>query len=207
VSDLWRAVRLLCVRRRRVLLAVLAGSAGLGSAVGLAAVSAWLIARASQMPPVMYLTIAAVTVRTLGVSRGVLRYVERLVSHDVALRGMTTLRTRVYARLAEADPATVLRLRRGDLLARVGADVDSVGDVVVRGLLPMAVAAVVSTGSVVLVGAFLPWAGVALAGCLLLAGVAGPWWALRAARTAEARSANARSQMSATVLTLLDDAA
>jgi len=207
VSDLWRAVRLLGVRRRRVLLAVLAGSAGLGSAVGLAAVSAWLIARASQMPPVMYLTIAAVTVRTLGVSRGVLRYVERLVSHDVALRGMTTLRTRVYARLAEADPATVLRLRRGDLLARVGADVDSVGDVVVRGLLPMAVAAVVSTGSVVLVGAFLPWAGVALAGCLLLAGVAGPWWALRAARTAEARSANARSQMSATVLTLLDDAA
>src|SRR5665647_3838719 len=64
VSDLWRAVRLLGVRRRRVLLAVLAGSAGLGSAVGLAAVSAWLIARASQMPPVMYLTIAAVTVRT-----------------------------------------------------------------------------------------------------------------------------------------------
>lgn len=207
MSDLWRAVRLLGVRRRRVLLAVLAGSAGLGSAVGLAAVSAWLIARASQMPPVMYLTIAAVTVRTLGVSRGVLRYVERLVSHDVALRGMTTLRTRVYARLAEADPATVLRLRRGDLLARVGADVDSVGDVVVRGLLPMAVAAVVSTGSVVLVGVFLPWAGVALAGCLVLAGVAGPWWALRAARTAEARSTNARSQLSATVLTLLDDAA
>jgi len=207
VSDLWRAVRLLGVRRRRVLLAVLAGSAGLGSAVGLAAVSAWLIARAWQMPPVMYLTIAAVTVRALGVSRGVLRYVERLVSHDVALRGMTTLRTRVYARLAEADPATVLRLRRGDLLARVGADVDSVGDVVVRGLLPMAVAAVVSTGSVVLVGVFLPWAGVALAGCLLLAGVAGPWCALRAARTAEARSADARSQLSATVLTLLDDAA
>ena len=207
MSDLWRAVRLLGVRRRRVLLAVLAGSAGLGSAVGLAAVSAWLIARAWQMPPVMYLTIAAVTVRALGVSRGVLRYVERLVSHDVALRGMTTLRTRVYARLAEADPATVLRLRRGDLLARVGADVDSVGDVVVRGLLPMAVAAVVSTGSVVLVGVFLPWAGVALAGCLLLAGVAGPWCALRAARTAEARSADARSQLSATVLTLLDDAA
>ena len=207
MSDLWRAVRLLGVRRRRVLLAVLAGSAGLGSAVGLAAVSAWLIARAWQMPPVMYLTIAAVTVRALGVSRGVLRYVERLVSHDVALRGMTTLRTRVYARLAEADPATVLRLRRGDLLARVGADVDGVGDVVVRGLLPMAVAAVVSTGSVVLVGVFLPWAGVALAGCLLLAGVAGPWWALRAARTAEARSADARSQLSATVLTLLDDAA
>ena len=207
MNDLWRAVRLLGVRRRRVLLAVLAGSAGLGSAVGLAAVSAWLIARASQMPPVMYLTVAAVTVRALGVSRGVLRYVERLVSHDVALRGMTTLRTRVYARLAEADPATVLRLRRGDLLARVGADVDSVGDVVVRGLLPMAVAAVVSTGSVVLVGVFLPWAGVALAGCLLLAGVAGPWWALRAARTAEARSADARSQLSATVLTLLDDAA
>src|SRR5690606_23318266 len=62
VSELWQAVRLLEVPRRRAVLAVLTGSAGLASAVGLAAVSAWLIARASQMPPVMYLTVATVAV-------------------------------------------------------------------------------------------------------------------------------------------------
>ncbi|KGM14857.1 hypothetical protein N867_14765, partial [Actinotalea fermentans ATCC 43279 = JCM 9966 = DSM 3133] len=207
MSDLWRAVRLLGVSRRRVVLAILTGSAGLGSAVGLAAVSAWLIARASQMPPVMYLTVATVAVRALGVSRGVLRYLERLASHDVALRGMATLRERLYARLADADPRRLLSLRRGDLLARVGADVDAVGDVVVRGFLPIAVAAVVSLGSAVLVGAFLPVAGLALAACLVVAGIVGPWWATRAARTAEVRSLQARADLSAGVLTVLDGAA
>ncbi|HEY3438074.1 MAG TPA: thiol reductant ABC exporter subunit CydC, partial [Actinotalea sp.] len=82
-DPLWRAVVLLEVDRRRVLLALVAGAAGLGSAVGLAAVSAWLIARASQMPSVALLGVAPVAVRALGISRGVLRYLERLLSHDV----------------------------------------------------------------------------------------------------------------------------
>ena len=206
-DPLRRAVALLEVSPRRVLAAVAAGAGSLGSAVALAAVSAWLIARASQMPPVMALTIAAVGVRAFGVSRGLLRYVERLVSHDVALRGMATLRTRVYERLAAGDPAALVTLRRGDLLARVGADVDAVGDVVVRGLLPMAVATVVGLGSSVLVGVFLPAAGLALALALLVAGVLAPALARRAARAAEARSAEAAADVSATVLTLLGGAA
>ena len=115
---------------------LLLGTLALGCGVALAAVSAWLIARASQMPPVLQLSVATVAVRAFGIGRGVLRYLERLVSHDVALRGMTQLRTTLYERLAVARPETLLRLRRGDLLARVGADVDTVGDVVVRGLLP-----------------------------------------------------------------------
>lgn len=205
-DPLWRAVSLLEVDPRRVALAVLTGALGLGSAVGLAAVSAWLIARASQMPPVMYLTVAAVAVRALGISRGVLRYVERLVSHDVALRGMATLRVRLYERLAAGRPAPLVAVRRGDLLARVGADVDAVGDVVVRGLLPAAVAAVLGIGSVTLVGVFLPSAGLALAVALVLAGVGAPWWSVRAQRTTERRSAAARARTAALTMTLLDGA-
>lgn len=205
-DPLWQAVRLLEIRPSRALLAVLVGSVGLGSAVGLAAVSAWLIARAAQMPPLPVLYVAVVAVRTLGISRGVLRYVDRLVSHDLALRGMATLRERLYQRLAARDPAQLLALRRGDVLARVGSDVDAVGEVVVRGLLPMAVAAVLGGGSVVLLAAFLPAAGVSLAACYLLAAVVAPWWAVRAARTAEERSAAARAQVSATTMTLLDGA-
>ena len=98
-DPLWRAVGMLRVRPGRAILAVLTGAAGMGSAVALAAVSAWLIARASQMPPVMTLTIAVVAVRTFGISRGVLRYLERLASHDIALRGMATLRADLYRRL------------------------------------------------------------------------------------------------------------
>ncbi|WP_182111535.1 thiol reductant ABC exporter subunit CydC [Actinotalea sp. JY-7876] len=205
-DPLLRTLAMLDVDRGRVVRAVLAGAGSLGSAVALAAVSAWLIARASQMPPVMYLTIAAVTVRALGISRGLLRYVERLVSHDVALRGMARLRARLYERLADSPVDRVVGLRRGDLLARVGADVDAVGDAVVRGLLPAAVALVVGVGSVVLVGAFLPGAGAVLAACLVLAGVVAPWWAVRAARDAELGAADARARVAEETMTLLQGA-
>ncbi|WP_213281929.1 thiol reductant ABC exporter subunit CydC, partial [Cellulomonas hominis] len=205
-DPLRRAVRLLDVDRRRVALAVLLGVLALGSAVALAAVSAWLITRAAQMPPVLELSVATVAVRAFGIGRGLFRYLERLVSHDVALRGMSTLRTTLYSRLAAGRPEATLGLRRGDLLARVGADVDAVGDVVVRGLLPAAVAAVLGLGTVVAMGLFLPAAGLTLAACLLLAGVIAPWLAQRAARTTEQRAAAARAEMAATALGLLEDA-
>lgn len=205
-DPLWRAVRLLEVRPGRVALAILTGVASLGSAVALSGASAWLIARAAQMPLFQALAVAAVAVRLFGISRGVLRYVERLVSHDVALRGMATLRTRLYERLAAGSPAGLLTLRRGDLLARVGADVDAVGDVVVRGLLPMGVALVLGIGSSVAMALFLPSAGLALALCLLLAGVVAPWWAQRTAREVERESAQARAELAAVTQTLLDGA-
>lgn len=205
-DPLWRAVALLDVDRRRVVLAVVLGVLALGCAVALAAVSAWLITRAAEMPPVLKLSVATVAVRAFGIGRGLFRYLERLVSHDVALRGMGALRTTLYSRLAAGRPDATLSLRRGDLLARVGADVDAVGDVVVRALLPAAVAAVLGLGTVVAMALFLPAAGATLAVCLVLAGVVAPWLAQRAARTTEQRAASARAEMAATSLGLLEDA-
>lgn len=205
-DPLWRAVRLLDVSWGRAAKAIGLGSLALASSVGLAAVAAWLIARASQMPPVLQLSVATVAVRAFGISRGVFRYLERLASHDVALRGMASLRANVYTSLASGRTAAVAGVRRGDLLARVGADVDSVGDVVVKAVIPAGVALVVSAGSVVLVGAFLPSAGLALLACLVLAGVLGPWLSARAARRTEERGAAARAEMTSTVLETLEGA-
>jgi ATP-binding cassette, subfamily C, bacterial CydC len=205
-GTLRRAVRLLDVDPRRVALAVLLGTLALGSAVALAAVAAWLIARASQMPPVLELSVATVAVRAFGIGRGLMRYLERLVSHDIALRGMADLRVTLYERLAAGSPQALLSVRRGDLLARVGADVDAVGDVVVRGLLPAAVAVTLGTGTSIAMALFWPPAGLALAVCLLAAGVLAPWLAARGARTAEERGVQARARMSATALGVLDDA-
>ncbi|MDQ0373327.1 thiol reductant ABC exporter subunit CydC [Cellulomonas humilata] len=205
-GTLRRAVRLLDLDPRRFALALLLGTLALGCGVALAAVSAWLIARASQMPPVLQLSVATVAVRAFGIGRGVLRYLERLVSHDVALRGMTELRTTLYERLAVARPETLLRVRRGDLLARVGADVDTVGDVVVRGLLPAGVAAALGAGTVLAMCAFWPPAGLALGVCLVLAGVVAPAIAARAAHGTEQRALQSRADMTATALGLLDDA-
>ncbi|PFG32728.1 thiol reductant ABC exporter subunit CydC [Sanguibacter antarcticus] len=205
-DPLWRAVALLGVSKRRAAGAVLLGVLALGSAIALAAVSAWLIARASQMPPVLTLSVATVAVRFFGISRGVLRYLERLASHTIALSGMSTLRTRIYESLSVGRLESVASLRRGDLLARVGADVDSVGDVVVRGLFPSAVAAVLAVASTVLVGALHPGAALALAACLVLAGVVAPWFAAVGARTTEVDGSAARSDMAALAQEIVDDA-
>ena len=205
-QALRRAVRLLNLDRRRLLGAVLAGSAGLASAVALTACAAWLIARASQMPPVLTLSVAAVSVRLFGISRAVLRYVERLASHEVALQGMAALRANVYTTLADGPTDAVTALRRGDLLARTGADVDAVGDVVVRALVPAAVAAVVGVGSVVLVGWQHVGAGAVLATCLVLAGLVGPALSMRAARLSERAQLLARSDIAATAMTMVDGA-
>ena len=201
-----RALAVLDLPRWRLAGAVGAGSLALWCAVGLAATSAWLIARAAEQPPVLALSVAVVCVRALGIGRGVFRYVERLVSHDVALRGGVALREGVYRRLAAADTSAVARLRRGDLLARLGADVDALADLVVRVLLPALVALVTGLATVVLATALLPAAGAVLAGTLLVAGAGAPLLAGRAARAAEVEAADARGAVAAESLAVLDGA-
>ena len=147
-----RAVGLLEIDKSRFAWSVAAGSGAVGSGIGLSAVSAWLIARAAQLPPVLDLSVAATSVRAFGVGKAVFRYLERISSHWVALYGMSNLRTSVYASLADSPTDVVTSVRRGDLLARTGADVDEVGDVVVKSLLPAAVAVIVGIISVAIVG-------------------------------------------------------
>lgn len=207
MSDLRRAMELLELEPRRVFLAVLAGVATLGSALTLAGLSAWLIIRAWEMPPVLDLTVAVVAVRALGISRGIFRYLERIATHDTALRGTTAARAGLYRRLAEGDPAAAAGLARGDLLARTGADVDALGDVVVRALVPIAVAGVLGVAAVVTVGVIAPAAGVILAVALLVAGVVAPRLSARAAARADAAGDAARTRFTEESVTILDHAA
>ncbi|MFI5780205.1 ATP-binding cassette domain-containing protein [Nocardia sp. NPDC051570] len=214
-GDLRRMWSLLELSPRRVLLSVLWGVVALGSGLGLAALAAWLIARAWQMPPVLDLSVAVVAVRALGISRGVFRYVERLATHDVALRAMTTARETVYASLAAADIWTgrprgatdSTRLRRGDLLTRIGSDIDDLGAVVVRALMPIAVAAVLAVAAIGLLATISMAAAVVLALALALAGVFAPWLSARAAREAELAVRADRAEFTAAAVTVLDHAA
>ena len=199
-----RAVGLLDLNWTRFAASVAIGSLGLGSALGLSTVAAWMIARASQVPDVVALGVAPVAVRLFGISRSVLRYCERLLSHDTALRGMSALRAHLYERLATSRADTVVGLRRGDVLARVGADVDAVGDLVVRSYLPMAVAACVGSATSIGMALIHPASGLILAACLLLAGMVGPLVTARAARTSELARQEHATDLSAIVLTALE---
>ena len=205
-QSLRRALTLLHLNRSSFALAVLTGTAGMASAVALSGVAAWLIARASQMPDVVALGVAPVAVRLFGISRSVLRYCERLVSHDTALRGMGVLRTRLYQALASARTDTVAGLRRGDVLARVGGDIDAVGDLVVRAYLPAAVAAVLGTATSLGVGVVYWPAGLILAACLLLSGLGAPLATIRSARLSEQARQRQATELSAEVLAVLEAA-
>jgi len=186
-----------------LLLAVLAGAGAAGAAVGLMAVSAWLISRAALHPPVLHLMVAIVAVRAFGLGRGVLRYAERLAAHDAALRVLGRLRARVFARLAELAPAGLAGYRRADLAERLTADVDAVLDMLTRVLLPYAVAVLVGTGSVLLVGAYSPRTGLTLAAGLVLIGAAVPVLQARAARRADGRRAPLRAGLATGTADLL----
>ncbi|WP_425295725.1 ATP-binding cassette domain-containing protein [Nocardia abscessus] len=225
-GDLRRMWALLELSRLRVAVAIGWGVLALGSGLGLAALAAWLIARAWQMPPVLDLSIAVVAVRALGISRGLCRYLERLATHDVALRAMTTARTTVYRTLAGSDfwlrrpevsrsggdrpdvrPGETKPPRRGDLLVRIGSDIDDLGAVVVRVFVPVAVAVVLSIAAVALLATISPPAAALLAGALALSGVVAPWLSAKAASEAERAVRADRAEFTAQALTVLDHAA
>ncbi|MFI6207225.1 thiol reductant ABC exporter subunit CydD [Streptomyces sp. NPDC051041] len=190
-------------RRGRLGLALLLGSLALGSAVGLMATSGWLISRASQQPPVLYLMVAVTATRAFGIGRAVFRYAERLVSHDAVLRMLADTRVAVYRRLERLAPAGLRRARRGDLLSRLVADVDALQDYWLRWLLPAGAAVVVSAGSVAFTAWLLPEAGAVLAAGLLAAGAGVPLLTAAVARRAERRLAPARGELATRVTDLL----
>ncbi|HJT92234.1 MAG TPA: ABC transporter transmembrane domain-containing protein, partial [Mycobacterium sp.] len=161
-------LELLRPRLPRLLMAIGFGVFALGSALALTGVSAWLITRAWQMPPVLDLTVAVVAVRALGISRGVLGYCERLASHDLALRSAGTVRERLYMRLARGPVDAAVRRNSGDLVARIGADVDELSNVLVRALVPIAVAGVLGLAATAVIAVISPAAAAVLAAGLLI---------------------------------------
>ncbi|WP_031512647.1 thiol reductant ABC exporter subunit CydD [Streptomyces sp. NRRL F-5123] len=178
------------------------GALALLSSVGLMATSGWLISRASQQPPVLYLMVAVTATRAFGIGRAAFRYGERLIAHDAVFRALAGVRVAVYRRLERLAPAGLRERRRGDLLSRLVADVDAVQDHYLRWLQPAVTAGLVVLTSAAFAGWLLPAAGIAVGAGLLVAGVAVPALAAAAARRTEARLAPARGELSARVLAL-----
>lgn len=165
--------------------AIMLSALSLSSALALAGTSAWLITRASQMPPVLDLSIAAVAVRAFAISRAVLGYCGRLMTHDVALRAAGSARAQIYHRLALGPAAAAVRFHSGEIVSRVGADVDELADVLARALVPIAVAGVLGLAATATLAIISLPAAFVLALCLLIAGYAAPSLASRAAEAEE----------------------
>lgn len=192
--------------RGRLILAVLAGAGTTAAGIGLLAVSGFLIARAAEHPGITALTIAVVAVRALGISRGVLRYIERLSGHDVAFRVLADVRVRIYQRLERLAPAGLPAFRSGDLLTRLVSDVDATQDLFIRGVVPPLAAVLAGGGAVILCTILLTSAGAVLAAGLLGAGLLVPLLVGGLARRSGSRATAARGELASRVVDALNGA-
>jgi len=153
----------------RLAVAGLLGLAAAAATIGLLAGSGYVVGRAALRPGLDAIVGILAAVEVLAFLRGPLRYEERLVGHDAALRALTRWRVWLYDRLAPRVPAALAGWRSGDLLARAIDDVDSLQDLYLRTLLPVTIAVGAGVIGVVSVGLILPWAALALAIPLALA--------------------------------------
>ena len=200
-DPLLRAARFVGLPIRPLLRSLALGALASLSALALAGFSAWLITRAWQMPPVLSVAVAVTSVRALGISRALFRYLERLATHDLALRSMATARSRIYAAIAGGPGSLAARIRPADVVARTGRDVDDMGESLVRAVVPIGAAAVTATAAVVVLALMSPWAGAAVAVAWVVAAVVAPWCAVRGAALAERSAAQARDDATALTMT------
>lgn len=193
------------VKPRDLVWPVLAGTITLLSALSLTVVSAWLITRSWQMPPLMDITLAVTSVRALGISRAAFRYLDRLVSHGVALQTAERSRVKLWEHFV-ADSRLALR-ERSDIVTALGANIDALADAVVRSIVPALVALMTSLIAVIFVALLSPAAAVLLAVGLFLAGGVAPYLTYRATARSSQRRAAALQSHAAAVEALLSDAA
>jgi ATP-binding cassette, subfamily C, bacterial CydC len=183
--------------------AVVLGSLAIGFGVALMTTAGYLISRAAERPPILALTVTIVAVRFFGIARPLARYLERLVSHDAALRALGRIRSRFYERIEPLAPAQLEEYRSGDLLGRMVGDVDALQSLYVRGLGPPVVALIVGATSVGVAAAALPAAAAILAVGLLAGGVLVPLVAASVNRAVGRRQAGARAELTADLVELL----
>lgn len=151
--TLWQLVR---PAFARYAVAALSGVGAAAAAVALAGLSGWLIVRAAEQPPILYLLAAMVGVRFFGITRAVLRYAERLATHSAVFSTLTRLRDRLWGTLTSQGLSARRLLVPGAALESLVGDAESVRDELPRILQPLATAVLLGTAAVIAVGILLP---------------------------------------------------
>jgi thiol reductant ABC exporter CydC subunit len=206
-ASLIAAARAGTSERRRLTLAIALGFGAIACAGGLLLTSGYLISRAAQRPDILTLSVAIVAVRAFAIARSVLRYGERLASHDAALRLLGRVRAGFYRRLAPLVPGEIGGPRSGDLLSRFVGDVVTLQDLYLRALAPPVVAALTIAAAALSAWLILPSAAPVVFACLAVASLAVPGLAAALAASCGRRQAPARAALSAELVETIEGAA
>lgn len=123
-----------------MLLAAFMGFLTVGSGIGLMMTSAYIISKAALHVHIHQLQVGIVGVRFFGISRGVFRYLERLVSHETTFRLLAKFRYWFFKSIEPVMPSKTQDFTSGDLLNRSIADIDKLEHIFVRVISPPIVA-------------------------------------------------------------------
>ncbi len=203
MKALGRLTSILWLFKGEVFLSLVLGVAAIAAAIGLLGTSAFLIASAALRPSIADLQVAIVGVRFFGISRGVFRYLERLVSHSVNLRVLSRLREAFYRRVEPGAPANLVSYRSGDVLQRVMGDLETLENFYVRVISPLVVALVVIIGVSLFVGGYALQLGLILAAGLIITGFVHPLLSLLVSRQNIHNLAQAKAAAGAQMVELL----
>ncbi|NHW48969.1 thiol reductant ABC exporter subunit CydD [Paenarthrobacter sp. MSM-2-10-13] len=173
-------------------------------AVALSGLSGWLIIRAREQPPILYLLGAIVGVRFFGIGRAVLRYCERLLTHDAVFAAMTRLRGALWASLSRRALSLRRLLQGGNVLGSIVDDVDTLRDLLPRVVLPPVTAVGVGAAAILATSIVLPDALPAIVVAAVAGLLAAPILAVLADRNAASAEQKLRSVVLRGVAAALD---
>ena len=150
--------------------------------MGLMGTSGYLISRAAERPLITDLFMVTAAVRFFGISRAVVRYFERVVSHDLTFRILLVMRNMLYATLDKMSLHWMMQRRPGDLLARLVTDTEQMQHAFLRQITPVIVAVTTSLITCILLWYVDPRLALTTLVFLSLSGIGLPLLAVRLSR-------------------------
>lgn len=170
--------------------AVVNGALGFFAAMGVTVFASLGVAKAlGETVALSYGAIAAAAV-ACGVLRGILRYFEQYGNHYIAFKLLAVLRDRIFSALRLLAPAKTEGRQKGNLIAMITSDIETLEVFYAHTVSPICIAAVVSVSVFLFVGLAASWylALTALIGYVVI-GIASP---LRASAKLKAGGVNYR---------------
>lgn len=163
--------------------------------IGLMSTSGYLISRAAQRPMIVDLFMVTAGVRFFGISRAVVRYFERVVSHDLTFKILHSMRVDLYRKFDSFSQKWLMGRRSGDLLSGIVSDIETLQNVYLRIISPVIVAAVISILTFAGLAFFDIIIAVTALGFLVFNGVAVPYLSLKLARGRGKKDITTRTQV------------
>lgn len=139
----------------RMTVTIFLGLLGVSSGAMLLFISGYLISKSALRPEnVMAVYVPIVATRAFSIGQAVFHYLERLVGHDVVLRILEKMRTKLYGIVEPQALFFRSRFQTGDMLGVLSEDIEHLQNLYLRTIFPSILALVVYSIFVLVIGAF-----------------------------------------------------